>query len=130
MPEERVLEEIILAPHAVKRLIEPDEVADVVAFLLDARRAHVHRRGGHDGPGLDGALRNAATPRSAAGSSVTYRCAAPGHSASSAPGIAAASRSPFSGGISTSSAPWTTSVGARIRSTAASCACAAASWAA
>src|ERR1044072_6203809 len=36
MPEERVLEEIILAPHAVKRLIEPDEVADVVAFLLGA----------------------------------------------------------------------------------------------
>ena len=26
MPEERVLEEVILAPHAVKRLIEPDEV--------------------------------------------------------------------------------------------------------
>ena len=34
MSEERVLEEVILAPHAVKRLIEPDEVADVVAFLL------------------------------------------------------------------------------------------------
>jgi 3-hydroxybutyrate dehydrogenase len=34
MPEERVLEEVILAPHAVKRLIEPEEVADVVAFLL------------------------------------------------------------------------------------------------
>ena len=34
MPEERVLEEVILAPHAVKRLIEPDEVAAVVAFLL------------------------------------------------------------------------------------------------
>ena len=34
MPEERVLEEVILAPHAVKRLIEPGEVADVVAFLL------------------------------------------------------------------------------------------------
>jgi 3-hydroxybutyrate dehydrogenase len=34
MPEERVLEEIILAPHAVKRLIEPGEVANVVAFLL------------------------------------------------------------------------------------------------
>src|ERR1700742_2297881 len=33
MTEERVLEEVILAPHAVKRLIEPDEVADVVAFL-------------------------------------------------------------------------------------------------
>jgi 3-hydroxybutyrate dehydrogenase len=32
--EESVLEDVILAPHAVKRLIEPDEVADVVAFLL------------------------------------------------------------------------------------------------
>jgi 3-hydroxybutyrate dehydrogenase len=31
--EERALEEVILAPHAVKALIEPDEVADVVAFL-------------------------------------------------------------------------------------------------
>ena len=34
MPEERVLEEVIIAPHAVKRLIEPSEVADLVAFLL------------------------------------------------------------------------------------------------
>jgi 3-hydroxybutyrate dehydrogenase len=34
MPEERVLEEVITAPHAVKRLIEPSEVADLVAFLL------------------------------------------------------------------------------------------------
>jgi 3-hydroxybutyrate dehydrogenase len=34
MPPERVLEDVILAPHAVKRLIEPAEVADVVAFLL------------------------------------------------------------------------------------------------
>src|SRR5262249_48111664 len=34
LPEERVLEEVILAPHAVKRLLEPSEVADVVAFLL------------------------------------------------------------------------------------------------
>ncbi len=33
VPEERVLEEVILAPHAVKRLIEPEEVAEVVAFL-------------------------------------------------------------------------------------------------
>ena len=33
-PEDRVLEDVILAPHAVKRLIEPDEVADVVAFLM------------------------------------------------------------------------------------------------
>lgn len=34
LPEDRVLEDVILAPHAVKRLIEPDEVAGVVAFLL------------------------------------------------------------------------------------------------
>jgi 3-hydroxybutyrate dehydrogenase len=34
LPEERVLEDVILAPHAVKRLIEPEEVASVVAFLM------------------------------------------------------------------------------------------------
>jgi 3-hydroxybutyrate dehydrogenase len=34
LPEERVLEEVILAPHAVKRLIEPEEVADTVGFLM------------------------------------------------------------------------------------------------
>ncbi len=34
LPEDDVLEQVILAPHAVKRLIEPAEVADVVAFLL------------------------------------------------------------------------------------------------
>jgi 3-hydroxybutyrate dehydrogenase len=31
--EEEALEQVILAPHAVKRMIEPDEVAGVVAFL-------------------------------------------------------------------------------------------------
>jgi len=34
LPEERVLEEVILAPQPVKRLLEPAEVADVVAFVL------------------------------------------------------------------------------------------------
>jgi 3-hydroxybutyrate dehydrogenase len=34
LPEERVLEDVILTPHAVKRLLEPAEVADVVAFVL------------------------------------------------------------------------------------------------
>jgi 3-hydroxybutyrate dehydrogenase len=34
LPEERVLEEVILAPQAVKRMLEPSEVADVAAFLL------------------------------------------------------------------------------------------------
>jgi 3-hydroxybutyrate dehydrogenase len=33
LPEERVLEDVILAPHVVKELIEPAEVAEVVAFL-------------------------------------------------------------------------------------------------
>lgn len=33
LSEEEVLEQVILAPHAIKRLIEPEEVADVVAFL-------------------------------------------------------------------------------------------------
>jgi 3-hydroxybutyrate dehydrogenase len=32
--EERVLNEVLLAPQAVKRLLEPEEVADVAAFLL------------------------------------------------------------------------------------------------
>ena len=33
MSEDEVLQEVILQPHAVKRLIEPEEVADVIAFL-------------------------------------------------------------------------------------------------
>jgi 3-hydroxybutyrate dehydrogenase len=32
--EDRVLNEVILAPHALKRLLEPAEVADTAAFLL------------------------------------------------------------------------------------------------
>lgn len=36
VPEDEVLEDVILAPHAVKELIEPSEVADVVAFLAGA----------------------------------------------------------------------------------------------
>ncbi len=42
--EDRVLEDVILAPHAVKKLIEPEEVAGTVAFLL-----------GPDGKGFTGA---------------------------------------------------------------------------
>jgi 3-hydroxybutyrate dehydrogenase len=34
LPEEQVLDEVILEPHAVKRLLEPEEVAEVAAFLL------------------------------------------------------------------------------------------------
>jgi 3-hydroxybutyrate dehydrogenase len=41
LPEERVLEDVILERQAVKRLIEPEEVADAVAFLLGpGGRAH------------------------------------------------------------------------------------------
>ena len=32
--EDEVLEQVILAPHAIKRLIEPDEIARAVTFLL------------------------------------------------------------------------------------------------
>jgi 3-hydroxybutyrate dehydrogenase len=32
--ESKVLDEVILEPHAIKRLIEPEEVAEVVGFLL------------------------------------------------------------------------------------------------
>jgi 3-hydroxybutyrate dehydrogenase len=32
--EEEALRDVILAPHAIKRLIEPEEVAELVAFLL------------------------------------------------------------------------------------------------
>jgi 3-hydroxybutyrate dehydrogenase len=34
MAEERVLEDVLLAPQAVKRLLEPAEVAEAAAFLL------------------------------------------------------------------------------------------------
>jgi 3-hydroxybutyrate dehydrogenase len=37
--EEEALQDVILAPHAVKRLIEPEEVADVIAFLAGPRGA-------------------------------------------------------------------------------------------
>jgi 3-hydroxybutyrate dehydrogenase len=32
--EERVLEDVILAPQAVKRLLEPEDAAEAAAFLL------------------------------------------------------------------------------------------------
>lgn len=34
VPEDEVLDRVILAPHAIKRLIEPAEVAETVDFLL------------------------------------------------------------------------------------------------
>jgi 3-hydroxybutyrate dehydrogenase len=34
LPEDQVLTDVILAPHAVKRMVEPDEVAAMTAFLI------------------------------------------------------------------------------------------------
>jgi 3-hydroxybutyrate dehydrogenase len=34
IPPERVIEDVLLAPHAMKRLLEPEEVAEAAAFLL------------------------------------------------------------------------------------------------
>jgi 3-hydroxybutyrate dehydrogenase len=34
VPRERVVEEVLLAPQAVKRMLEPEEVAETAAFLL------------------------------------------------------------------------------------------------
>jgi 3-hydroxybutyrate dehydrogenase len=34
LPEEKVLEDVLLAPQAIKKLIEPENVAEVAAFLL------------------------------------------------------------------------------------------------
>jgi 3-hydroxybutyrate dehydrogenase len=36
-PTDKVLEDVILAPHAIKRLIEPEEVADAVVLLPGPR---------------------------------------------------------------------------------------------
>jgi len=34
LPEDQVLEQVMLAPQAVKRLVEPEEVAEMVTFLV------------------------------------------------------------------------------------------------
>ncbi|MFJ8005338.1 3-hydroxybutyrate dehydrogenase [Streptomyces fagopyri] len=41
VPEERVLSEVLLRDSAVKRLVEPDEVADAVAYLCGPRSSFV-----------------------------------------------------------------------------------------
>ena len=41
IPESEVIEKVMLAPVAVKRLIEPEEVADLVAFLCGPAAASV-----------------------------------------------------------------------------------------
>jgi 3-hydroxybutyrate dehydrogenase len=53
MSEEDVLEQVLLAPQAVKRLIEPSEVARGGRLPRRPVRVGVHGRGGADGPGLE-----------------------------------------------------------------------------
>lgn len=50
LPEERVLNDVIPAPHAIKRLIEPEEVAAAVGHAV-IPRGPVHRHDFHYGSG-------------------------------------------------------------------------------
>lgn len=60
IPEDEVLERVILAPHAVKRLLEPRRGGRRGRHARRTARPGVHRRAGDDGPGLDRVLRDAA----------------------------------------------------------------------
>ena len=54
--EDEVLEQVILAPHAVKRLIEPVRGGRHGGLPGRPWRRHVHRRAGDHGPGVDRSL--------------------------------------------------------------------------
>jgi len=85
LPEDRVLEEVILERQAVKRLLEPSEIADLVAFLLSPAGRGNHRRAGADRSRLDRPLAERAReccapsrpPRALRAGSPTRRGAAP-----------------------------------------------------
>ena len=53
---ERVVEDVLLAPQAVKRMLEPEEVAETAAFLLGPGGRAFTGAPGRDGSRLDGAL--------------------------------------------------------------------------
>ena len=51
--EEAALHDVLLEPQALKELIEPEEVANVAAFLLGPGGRVVHRVARRDGQRLD-----------------------------------------------------------------------------
>ena len=52
-PRARCVEKIMLTETAIKRLVEPDEVASLAGWLVSDRRRHGHRRLVHDGRRMD-----------------------------------------------------------------------------
>ena len=42
LPEDEVVEQVMLAASPIKRLIEPDEVADLVAWLAGSTAGYVN----------------------------------------------------------------------------------------
>ena len=57
LTKDEVIERIMLEPAAIKRLIEPDEVADVVAYLCSAQAAFITGASVADRRWVDRALR-------------------------------------------------------------------------
>ena len=63
IPEERVLEDVLLAPQAVKRLLEPSEVAGAAAWLLGPDGPRRHRLAARDGSRLVSPLAPVSDPQ-------------------------------------------------------------------
>ena len=61
IPEDRVLEEVLLAPQALKRMLDPSEVADAWPSS-SGRRTRVHHCAARDGRRLDGTLTTGREP--------------------------------------------------------------------
>ena len=56
IPEDEVVEKIMLTETAIKRLVEPEEVASLAGWLVSDRRRHGHGRLVHDGRRMDGPM--------------------------------------------------------------------------